>query len=88
MCYLLPCISEAVCDERPCPLQGTANFLGNITSILQSEIDLFSPTQTPSPTPSGIQRDPDMLYDEGVPYGRLGGGRHLLQSPVGPLELI
>ena len=65
-------------------LQGVANFLGNITSILQE----FEGTPSPPQTESMDQATPDMtndpstitVYDEGLPFQ--GGRRKLLQSTV------
>ncbi len=64
-------------------LQGTADFLGNITGILQSEINLLSPTATPQPGPGAqaLSATP-LLYEERTPSWRQGGGRGLLQAPV------
>ena len=63
-------------------LQGTANFLGNITSILESEINLLSPPATAQPEPAAQTLSATPLYSEHVPPWRQAGGRGLLQAPV------
>ena len=64
-------------------LQGTADFLGNITGILQTEVNLLSPTATlqPEPGAQALSATP-LLYEERTPSWRQGGGRGLLQAPV------
>ena len=62
-------------------LQGTANFLGNITSILESEINLVSPSATPQPEPAAQALSATPLYEERTPSWRQAGGRGLLQAP-------
>ena len=67
-------------------LQGVANFLGNITSILQQ----FEGTPSPPQTLSVDQSTPDMtndpstitVYDGGIPAEVQGGRRKLLQATV------
>lgn len=72
--------------NRTSSLQGVANFLGNITSILQG----FEGTPSPLQTASMDQSTPDMtndpstipVYDGGMPAELQGGRRKLLQSTV------
>jgi hypothetical protein len=67
-------------------MQGVANFLGNITGILQE----FEGTPSPPQTAPVDQSTPDMtndsstitLYDGGIPAEFQGGRRKLLQSTV------
>ena len=68
--------------EAVSALQGTADFLGNITGILQSEINLLSPTATPQPEPAAQALSATPVYEERTPPWRQVGGRGLLQAPV------